>query len=183
MKRIKSIYVLLVLILPILFSSCDPEESFEPKFEDGIPPTGLYFKAKIGDVVWQGNDLAQMFSKTEPQGSENKMIDFVACSDLDNMITLIRNRVYVHVNVNDDGCFSGYRVQYVKNKSYSNTGGYFNFDEWMEYENGSLNVIKNENGRITAKFTGKLSPVNNYAEDVDVIIYFQEFPINPVVKK
>jgi hypothetical protein len=171
MKRIKSIYVLLVLILPILFSSCDPEESFEPKFEDGIPPTGLYFKAKIGDVVWQGNDLAQMFSKTEPQGSENKMI------------TLIRNRVYVHVNVNDDGSFSGYRVQYVKNKSYSNTGGYFNFDEWMEYENGSLNVIKNENGRITAKFTGKLSPVNNYAEDVDVIIYFQEFPINPVVKK
>ena len=55
MKRIKSIYVLLVLILPILFSSCDPEESFEPKFEDGIPPTGLYVKAKIGDVVWQGN--------------------------------------------------------------------------------------------------------------------------------
>jgi hypothetical protein len=111
------------------------------------------------------------------------MIDFVACSDLDNMITLIRNRVYVHVSVNDDGSFSGYRVQYVKNKSYNSLGSYFNFDEWMEYENGSLNVIKNENGKITAKFTGKLSPVNNYAEDVDVIIYFQEFPINPVAKK
>lgn len=182
MKRITILSVLLVLIIPFIFSSCEPEEKDEPKFEEGIPSTGIYFKAKIGDVVWEGDNFPEMFAKTEPQGAENRMFDFVTCTDYEDGITTIRNRAYVHVNVKDDGSFSNYRTQYVKNKSY-NPAGYFNFDEWMESNSGTLKIIKNENGKITAKYTGVLKPVNNYADEVKVIFYFQEFPINPVYAK
>ena len=38
---------------------------------------------------------------------------------------------------------------------------------------------KERSKKMTAKFRGTLKAANNYREDADVMIYFQEFPINP----
>jgi len=170
-------------MIPFIFSSCKTDEKNKIIFEEGIPPTGTYFKIQVDDSVWEGDNFAQMHVKTEPQGAGYNMLDFIVCTDIENGINVINTKVYISVKENQDNSFSNYRVQYIKNKSYNPSDKYFNFDEWMEYKSGSLKIINNEGGKITAKFIGTLKAANNYREDADVIIYFQEFPVNPAYGK
>ena len=178
MKRIKTLLVLLILILPFIFSSCETEEEFGKDFAIGIPETGRYFKIQVDDIVWQGDDFPQMQLTTD-----NLRLDFIVCTDYD--IRVFKKRVYINAVMNDDGSFSNYSVQYIQNKVWNDTGGYFDFEEWMIYQSGALKILKNENGLVNAKFTGKLKPPpgSKYRDEANVIIYFQEFPINPVSTK
>ena len=179
MKRITTLSILIILIFPFIFSSCKEEEEFGKDFWVGIPSSGTYFKIQVDDMIWEGDDFMQMYAKKGIQGDGSSMLDLVVCTDIENMINTVKRKVYIYVKVNTDGSFSNYRVQYIKNKSKSPYGSYFDFEEWMEYRSGSLKIIKNEGGKITAKFTGKLRIANNLRADANVIIYFQEFPIQP----
>lgn len=181
MKRFTTFSILFALLLPFVFSGCK-EDTEEAPFNESIPSSGLYFKIKIGDRVWEGNNMPEMFVKTEPEGEASKMLDFIVCTDDETnpAITKIGQRLYLHANVNDDGSFSNYNIVYKKNAT---TTYPTSFDEYMNYKSGTLTVISQTEDKITAKFIGVLSPVNNYAEDVNVIIYFQDFPLDRVKKK
>ena len=173
MKRINTLSILLILIIPFLFSSCETEEEFGKDFWIGIPETGRYFKIQVDDIVWQGDDFPQMQLTTD-----NRRLDFVVCTDYD--IREFKKRVYINAALNNDGSFSNYTVQYIENKVWNDIKGVFEFKEWMIYQSGTLKILKNENGLVNAKFTGKLKPPHDsrYRDDANVIIYFQEFPIN-----
>lgn len=179
MKRIRALSVIFILIIPFVFLSCNSEDKNKINFEEGIPSSGTYFKIQVDDIVLAGDDFLQMHVNTSPQGAGYNMFDFIVCSNIENGINIIDTKVYISVKENDDNSFSNYRVQYIKNKIFDPIGKFFNFEEWMEYKTGSLNVIRNDGNTITAKFTGTLKAANNYREDAQVIIYFQEFPINP----
>lgn len=184
MKRITTLSILIILIFPFIFSSCEKEEEFGKDFWVGIPSSGTYFKIQVDNTIWEGDidSFKQMYVKTEPDGSDYKTFDFVVCTELENGINVIQKKVYINVKVNDDNYFSNYRVQYIKEKS-GPVNGHYNFDEWMEYKTGSLTIVKKDEIKMTAKFKGTLKAANNYREDADVMIYFQEFPINPTYSK
>ncbi|MDD2530083.1 MAG: hypothetical protein PHN41_02525 [Bacteroidales bacterium] len=180
MRRLITKSILVLLFIPILFWGCK-EKVDDYDFNEGIPSSGLFFKAKFDDIVWQNNFLPEMIVKTEPNGVTEKMYEFIACSeDQSNpSIMNIRYRVYLRVRVNPDGTYSDYRVQFFKDKSTSVPS---HFDEYMEYNSGKLNIISQTESTITAKFEGVLKRANNYNEDKDVeaTIYFQEFPIHKI---
>ena len=181
MKRFTTFSILCALLLPLFFSGCK-DDTTETPFNESIPSSGLYFKMKIGDRVWEGKNMPEMFVKTEPEGAASKMLDFIVCTDDETNpdITKIGQRIYLHANVNDNGSFSNYNIVYKKNAT---TTYPTSFDEYMNYKSGTLTVISQTEDKITAKFTGVLSPVNDYAENVSVIIYFQEFPLNRLTSK
>jgi len=181
MKRFTTFSILCALLIPFFFSGCK-DDAEETPFNDSIPSSGLYFKMKIGDKVWEGNNMPEMFVKKEPEGETSKMLDFIVCTDdeTNTAITVLGQRLYLHAKVNDNGSLSNYNIVYKKNAT---TTYPTSFDEYMNYKSGTLSVISQTDDKITAKFVGVLSPVNDYAEDVSVIIYFQEFPLDRVKKK
>ncbi len=175
MKRFITISVIVLLIFPFIFWSCK-EDKDDYNFDEGIPSDGFYFKSKFDDIIWEGNTFPEMMVKTEPIGAEEKMYEFIACSeDQSNPSILnIRYRVYLRVKVNKDGSFSDYRVQFFKDKSTSVPS---HFEEYMEYKSGNLEIIDRTDNTVTAIFRGVLKRVNGYGEDAETTIYFQEFPI------
>ncbi|NCC17613.1 MAG: hypothetical protein EOM29_01590 [Bacteroidia bacterium] len=180
MRRLIIKSILVLLFIPILFWGCKEKEE-DYNFNEGIPPSGVFFKARIDDIVWQNNHLPEMMVKTEPIGAPEKMYEFIACSEnqANPSIMNIRYRVYLRVKVNADGSFSDYRVQFFKDKT---TAVPSHFDEYMEYSSGKLEIIEKTENTITAIFKGVLKRANNYDEDkeVDATIYFQEFPIHKI---
>ncbi|MDR0972113.1 MAG: hypothetical protein LBM25_07000 [Bacteroidales bacterium] len=184
MKKIGGIILAFLIVVPVFFYSCKEEEKEEVPFERSIPSKGIYFKAQIGDVIWEGASLAEMYAKREPIGSEDyKMIDLIACTDdeSDPNLAIVRKRVYAHVQILEDGSFANYRVQYQENKS---TTYPIAFEQWFEYKSGSLKVINATDSTITARFDGVLENVYDYeTEEKNVILYFQEFPIEAVLFK
>lgn len=181
MRRQITNSILVLFLIPFLFSGCK-EEKVEYDFNEGIPASGVFFKAQFDDIVWENNHLPEMMVKTEPYGAQEKMYEFIACSEdqANPSILNIRYRVYLRVNVNSDGSFSNYRVQFFKDKS---TTVPSHFDEYMEYSSGSLQIISQTENTVTAIFKGVLKRANNYNEDkeVNTTIYFQEFPIHRII--
>ncbi|MBP1645101.1 MAG: hypothetical protein H6Q16_676 [Bacteroidetes bacterium] len=180
MRRLITYSILIIFFIPILFGGCK-EEKEDINFEEGIPSSGVFFKAQFDDIIWQSNYLPEMMVKTEPIGAPEKMYEFIACSEDQSNASImnIRYRVYLRVKVNSDGSFSDYRVQFFKDKS---TTVPSHFEEYMEYSSGNLQIIKKTENTITAIFKGVLKRANNYNEDkeVDATIYFQEFPIHKI---
>jgi hypothetical protein len=184
MKRILIISVIIALLSPVLFWSCKDEDepAIDTNFMNSVPSSGIYFKAKIGsNITWEGSNITEMYAKTEPLEDTNKFVDIVVCTeDQTSAPTVIGQWCYAHVSINDDGSFSNYAIKYAKNKT---TGYPFSFEEYMNNRPGSgnLQIIEKTAETITAKFKGKLYRVNDNSE-VDVIMYFQEFPLSPAKK-
>lgn len=180
MKRFTTFSILIALLLPFVFSACSQKE--EDNNGNPIPESGIYFKMKRGNNIWEGANITEMYVKTEPDNANYKMLDFTVCTDdqTNSNLATIGQWLYLHVQVNEDGSFSNYSVKYAKNKT---TTYPIHFDEYMEYKSGTLTVIYKDENKITARFEGVLHPVNGYAEDQHVVIYFQEFPLSRAKKK
>lgn len=178
MKRVFFLSIIIALLSSFLFWSCKDEDepAIDTNFMASIPSSGIYFKAKIGkDITWEGSNIAEMYAKIEPEGDTNKFIDLVVCTeDQTSAPAILKQWCYTHVSIKNDGSFSNYAIKYAKNKS---TGYPFSFDEYMNYRSGKLQIIEQTPTTITAKFTGKLYRINDNSE-LEVVIYFQEFPVS-----
>ncbi|MBP1630145.1 MAG: hypothetical protein H6Q15_1038 [Bacteroidetes bacterium] len=182
MKNIKNFAIVFGILISLIFVSCK-EETDEVKIDDSpIPSSGLYFKMKLGgDFMWRGNNFATMYAKTEPQESESKFIDFVVCTeDLSDNVATLRQYLILHVNVNDQGGFLDYNVMYFKNRGATENS--VTFDKFMYYKEGNLVITKNQDGKISGRFIGKLVDVYDFEDIRAVTIQFQDFPISPAKK-